>query len=255
MCTLTFVPAEDGYLVGMNRDELLTRPVALPPKVVERSGIEMVYPREPSGGTWIACNGNGNLLALLNWNGGESPYSGEKRKTRGLVIPELIGLPDLSTIDARFQQMNLDGLFPFRLAGVFRSEKVVNEWRWDGSARQLLRLSWARKHWFSSSLSDSLAEKQRGRACEAAAGESAAGSIGWLRRLHSSHVPGPGPFSVCVHRQDAATVSYTEVRCGGTQILMDYLDGNPCRKSGFDELARLALKNPLVHSNLPKLQI
>src|SRR5207249_6710586 len=97
MCTLTFVPAEDGYLVGMNRDELLTRPVALPPKVVERSGIEMVYPRESSGGTWMSCNGNGNLLALLNWNGGESPYSGEKRKTRGLVLPELIGLPDLST--------------------------------------------------------------------------------------------------------------------------------------------------------------
>jgi len=255
MCTLTFAPMEDGYLVGMNRDELFTRPVALPPKLSERSGIEMVYPREPSGGTWIACNGNGNLLALLNWNGGESPYSGEKRKTRGLVIPELIDLPDLSTTDSHFQQMNLDDLFPFRLVGVFRSERVVNEWRWDGTAKQSLRLSWARKHWFSSSLSDSLAEKERGRACKVAAGEPAAGSNGWLRRLHRSHVPGPGPFSVCVHRQDAATVSYTEVRCGGTQISMDYLDGNPCLKNGFDELVSLALKGLLLHSNLPKLQI
>src|ERR1700756_122950 len=56
MCTLTFVPSEDGYLVGMNRDELLTRPAALPPRRFQRSGMEMVYPREPSGGTWIACN-------------------------------------------------------------------------------------------------------------------------------------------------------------------------------------------------------
>jgi hypothetical protein len=255
MCTLTFVPADDGYLVGMNRDELLTRPVALPPKVFERSGIEMVYPREPSGGTWVACNGRGNLLALLNWNGSESQHLREKRRTRGLVIPQLIGLPDLSTTDSHFQQMNLDGLFPFRLVGVFRSEKIVNEWRWDGTAKQSLRLSWARKHWFSSSLSDSLAEKERGRACEIAAGEPAAGSNGWLRRLHRSHVPRPGPFSVCVHRQDAATVSYIEVRCGGSQISMDYLDGNPCLKTGFGELASLALKNPLIHSNLPKLQI
>ena len=251
MCTLTFVPAEDGYLVGMNRDELLARPVALPPRVFERSGIEMVYPREPSGGAWIACNSQGNLLALLNWNGSESHNLGEKRRTRGLVIPHLIGLPDLSTTDSHFQQMNLDGLFSFRLIGVFRSEKVVNEWRWDGTAKKFLRLSWVRKHWFSSSLSDLLAEKARGRACEAVAGEPAAGSNGWLRRLHRSHVPGPGPFSVCVHRQDAATVSYTEVRCGATQISMDYLDGNPCLKGGFDELASLFLKDPPTHSNLP----
>jgi hypothetical protein len=242
-------------MVGMNRDEVLIRPLALLPKLFEQRGMEMIYPREHSGGTWIACNGRGNLLALLNWNGGESPYLGEKRKTRGLVIPKLIGLPDLSTTDSHFQQMNLDGLFPFRLVGVFRSEKVVNEWRWDGTAKQVLRLSWARKHWFSSSLSDPLAEKERGRACEVIAGEPAAGSNGWLRRLHRSHVPGPGPFSVCVHRQDAATVSYIEVRCGGTQISMDYLDGNPCLKNGFDELAFLALKDPLVYSNLPKLQI
>jgi uncharacterized protein with NRDE domain len=106
MCTLTFVPAEDGYLVGMNRDELLTRPVALPPKVFERSGIEMVYPREPSGGAWIACNGQGNLLALLNWKGCESHNLGEKRRTRGLVIPQLIGLPDLSATDSHFLEMN-----------------------------------------------------------------------------------------------------------------------------------------------------
>lgn len=255
MCTLTFVPAEDGYLVGMNRDELLTRPVALPPKVFERSGIEMVYPREPSGGAWIACNGQGNLLALLNWKGCESHNLGEKRRTRGLVIPQLIGLPDLSATDSHFLEMNLDGLFPFRLVGVFRHETVVNEWRWDGTAKQFLRLSWNRKHWFSSSLSDLLAEKERGRACEAVAGEPAAESNGWLRRLHRSHVPGPGPFSVCVHRQDVATVSYTEVRCGGTQISMDYLDGNPCLKNGFDKFANLPLKDPLVHSSLPKLQV
>src|SRR5207249_4459364 len=82
------------------------------------SGIELVYPQEPSGGAWIACNGQGNLLALLNWSGSESHNLGEKRRTRGLAIPELIGLTDLSATDSHFHQMNLDGLFPFRLVGV-----------------------------------------------------------------------------------------------------------------------------------------
>jgi transport and Golgi organization protein 2 len=255
MCTLTFVPAEDGYLVGMNRDELLTRPVALPPKVVERSGIEMVYPREPSGGTWIACNGYGNLLAVLNWNGNEFRNLGEKRKTRGLVVPKLAGELDSLATDSNFRRMNLHGMFPFRLIGIFRSEKVANEWLWDGTAKQFLRLPWARKHWFSSSLSDSLAEKERGRTCETAAVEPEAGSNDWLRRLHRSHVPGPGPFSICVHRQDAATASYTEVRCSASLISMGYLDGNPCLKDGFDELASLALKDSVVHDNLTKLRI
>ncbi len=255
MCTLTFVPTEDGYLVGMNRDELLTRPVALPPKRFQRSGMEMVCPSEPSGGTWIACNDRGNLLALLNWNASGSPRLGEKRYTRGLVIPELIGEPDLPAADSHFHQMNLDAVFPFRLVGVSRSERTINEWRWDGVARRKMEFSWARNHWFSSSLSDSLAEEERGRACEGAAEEPAAGSNGWLRRLHRSHVPRPGPFSVCVHRQDAATVSYTEVRCGASQISMDYLDGNPCLKERFDEMASIALKDPLVLSNLLKLQV
>ena len=62
-----------------------------------------------------------------------------------MAIPELIGLLDLFTTDSHFQQMNLDGLFPFRLVGVFRSEKIVNEWQWDGTTKQFLRLCWARK--------------------------------------------------------------------------------------------------------------
>jgi len=45
------------------------------------------------------------------------------------------------------------------------------------------------------------------------------------------------------------------VRCGATQISMDYLDGNPCLKGGFDELASLFLKDPPAHGNLPKLQV
>ena len=68
MCTLTFVPTTDGYLVAMNRDELRIRPVARAPRIHTRNGVEALYPTEPSGGTWIASNRYGNLLALLNWN-------------------------------------------------------------------------------------------------------------------------------------------------------------------------------------------
>ncbi len=48
----------------MNRDELSSRAPALPPQKLSTNGIDAIYPREPAGGTWIACNSRGNLLAF-----------------------------------------------------------------------------------------------------------------------------------------------------------------------------------------------
>ena len=246
MCTLTLVPTVDGYFAGMNRDELLTRPSALPPEIYGREGMKVVYPREPSGGTWIACNSSGNLLALLNWNEIGSASLGEKRKTRGLVILELIREVSSSSTNSCLKRLNLDGVFPFRLIGVFQNERKLIEWRWDGTIIQHLGWAWARKHWFSSSLSDARATVARGQVCDAAVIDPAVGSPHWLRQVHRSHEPKPGPYSICVHRQDAATVSYTEVECDRSSISMRYLSGSPCLKDKFDEFTAVHLSVSLA---------
>jgi len=246
MCTLTFVPTVDGYLAGMNRDELLTRPAGLPPEIYEREGMKLVYPREPFGGTWIAANARGNLLALLNWNEIDIAGLGEKRRTRGLVIPDAIIEKNASSTNAHLDRLSLDGVFPFRLIGAFRNERQLIEWQWDGTGIQQLGWAWARKHWFSSSLSDARATAERCRVCDAAVPDPAVGSRHWLRQLHRSHEPKRGPYSICVHRQDAATVSYTEVECDRSSISMRYLFGNPCLKDNFDELATVRLSSSLA---------
>lgn len=242
MCTLTFIPKNEGYLAGMNRDELLTRPTALLPQIHSQNGMEYVCPREPSGGTWIACNSLGNLLALLNRNEIDVAALGEKRRTRGSVIPELIAEENPPSTDARLARVSLDGVFPFRLIGVFRNERILIEWRWDGDCIQRIDSAWARKHWFSSSLSDTTATENRGRVCEASSVDPAVGSTSWLRKLHRSHEPKPGPYSVCVHRLDAATVSYTEVECAPARISMSYLSGNPCLKTNFETGTTISLE-------------
>ncbi len=145
MCTLTFVPTEDGYLAGMNRDELFSRPIALPPKIFGKGAMEMVYPEESSGGTWIACNGRGNLLALLNWNGSKSHNLGEKRRTRGLVIPELASELDSLATDSHFRRMNLHGMFPFRWLG-FSGAK--------GSLTSGAGTAWRDGNWYSPGLAN-----------------------------------------------------------------------------------------------------
>ena len=245
MCTLTFIPKNEGYLAGMNRDELLTRPTALLPRTHSQDGMEYVCPREPSGGTWIACNSLGNLLALLNWNEIDGAALGEKRRTRGLVIPDLILEENASSTDGGLHRLSLEGVFPFRLIGVLRNERRLIEWGWGGSRIQRTESAWVRKHWFSSGLSDTAAKEERGRVCEAASFHPTFGTTGWLRSLHRSHEPKPGPYSVCVHRHDAATVSYTEVECCPPRISMSYLSGNPCLKTDFETVTVVPLQKSL----------
>src|SRR6478736_5938086 len=85
MCTLTFIPKPQGYLLGMNRDERLTRELALAPTAIIASGLPAVYPREQGGGTWIGSNSSGITFALLNQNPGS--HAQMKERSRGGVIP------------------------------------------------------------------------------------------------------------------------------------------------------------------------
>lgn len=236
MCTLSFVPKSDGYLAGMNRDERLTRPVASPPQVRQRAGTEILYPTEPSGGTWIACNQRGILLALLNWNDLAPGPILTKTKSRGFLIPTLISGHNLAAVESSLARVMLDGVLPFRLFGFFPGETSAVLWRWDGTRKSRQALPWSRGHWFSSSLSDQAAEEQRGVACEAAASQPGFGTPESLRLLHASHSSAAGPFSVCVHRPDAATVSYTEVICREKTLLMRYRTGSPCRQPQAQEI-------------------
>jgi hypothetical protein len=49
-----------------------------------------------------------------------------------------------------------------------------------------------------------------------------------LRRLHRSHSPEAGPFSTCMHRSDAATVSYTEITAFSRKARLRYHAAAPC---------------------------
>src|SRR5438067_826329 len=73
MCTVTFIARKRGYCLGMNRDEKLTRPTALPPRKRTVNGRAVLAPSEPGAGTWIALNDQDATLALTNWYSIKSP--------------------------------------------------------------------------------------------------------------------------------------------------------------------------------------
>jgi hypothetical protein len=239
MCTLSFIPRMNGYCVGMNRDELRSRPGGLAPKYFECSGVTAVYPSEMFGGTWIAVNAYGHVFALLNWYSADARALTEKQRSRGEIIPQMIFDCDFRAAATILVAAKLDGILPFRLIRIDPRHRVISEWRWDGRSIGRSAFSWTRKHWFSSSLSDVQAEKYRCATCTTAASVRDREGPDWLADLHRSHRPLSGPYSICVHRPDAVTVSYTEVLVNSRAISMRYVAGSPCESTGFHHVLDL----------------
>ncbi len=246
MCTLSFLPATGGYIVAMNRDELLTRGAAEPPAVHDYGVVRAIFPTDVEGGTWIAATDQGDTWALLNRNGGRrSP----RNVSRGQLILGAIAVFDPASINAFMSEVGLFNFLPFRLVGISLARREVHEWTWDGLELKDLSHGWRANHWFSSGISDLKATQSRGSLVEAAWTEPGAGSPEWLRRTHRSHLPAPGAFSICVHRDDAATVSYTEIEVAASEVQMRYQPGSPCAESAVHRLSiPLAPPRIIAHS-------
>lgn len=245
MCTLSFVPGKNSYVIGMNRDERFTRPVAYPPRITGAGTVQALYPREEEGGTWIGANETGISFALLNRN--RTSDGAPKLRSRGEMIPPLLESCNRSEAEQRISRMDLRDVFPFRLVGFFPGEHAICQWNWDTENLEIFHLPWRARHWFSSGISDELAREVRGLTCSEAWKMRDAGSLTWLRSLHASHAPEQGSFSLCMHRQDAATVSYTEIVCGSKVLTMRYRAGHPCEASEqFDSELALPIHAPAL---------
>jgi hypothetical protein len=210
----------------MNRDEKRERPAALPPAISGIGNHRAIFPREPNGGTWIAANDAGVCLALINWHKIEAEPV-RKIVSRGSIVPELAGTQRSSEINNSLTQLPLTEIRPFRLIAIVPNERAVTEWRWNLKRLSKRRHPWSSKHWFSSGFDERKAESVRRRVFK----KRGADSVEDLRRLHCSHAPKRGPFSICMHRTDAATVSYTEITVKNREVTMRYKPGPPCSTS------------------------
>ena len=250
MCTLTFIPREDGFYVAMNRDERIARPFAKPPAVFGEGFVRSMYPLDCEGGTWIAANQMGIAFTLLNWN--DAPVLRKKSRTRGHVIPALVSSNCSQSAELALGKIDMDGVLPFRLIGIFPNEERVVEWAWNQRSIDRTIYRWSSRQWCSSSLSDATATAARGRVFERNSRMCHAGSLTWVRQLHASHNAEDHLFSHCVHRSSVETVSYTELVCSGERIDCNYLAGTPCKTSLVQHTASMQLVSaPASPSALP----
>jgi hypothetical protein len=231
MCSVTFWPDARGYRLAMNRDESRARAPGLPPASHAVGGRIAVHPSEPSGGTWISLNDRGVTIALINWYAitARAPAPAASRGDVVLALRDCTG-PDEAA--SRLRHLPLPRTNPFRVIGFFPEPQRIREWRWDVGMLTGLDHAWVPGQWLSSGFDEPAAQRIRTATFASARTETDAGSLPWLRRLHSSHGPERGPFSTCMHRADAATVSYTEIEIAGdTRIMRHCTDSLCCGKA------------------------
>jgi hypothetical protein len=230
MCTVSFLTRKRGYALAMNRDEKRTRALGRRPTKRSIKGIIVVSPSEPGDGTWIALNDSGATFTLINWNSIRAQVDSQP-VSRGLVVNTVSPAVKPEFVAVALAQLPLEQINPFRLIGIFPAMHEIIEWRWDLEKLSRRKHPWQERQWISSGFDEPAAQRIRHETFRCALKQKSAGTLEWLRRLHRSHAPKPGPFATCMHRSDAATVSYSEVAVTSCLATIRHTISAPCQRS------------------------
>lgn len=157
MCTVTYLPLDNGCLITSNRDEIITRAPAIPPASYEHSGKSLIYPKDPqAGGSWIASS---RIASVCLFNGAfeahkhEPPY----RHSRGLIPIQVLVHDSLTAFAGTY---DLQGIEPFSIVEFLGGQ--LHELKWDGSQSHLIEHDPSQPHiWASATLYSAEVRAQR----------------------------------------------------------------------------------------------
>ncbi|MDV4116278.1 NRDE family protein [Elizabethkingia anophelis] len=153
MCTVTYIPATNGFYLTSSRDEKAGR-ATIPPAKYQIEGIDLIYPKdELAGGTWIASNLNGRTVCLLNGAFLNHVKQDRYVRSRGLVLLESFKYKNAYEFS---NAVNLNDVEPFTMISLnYLSVNPIafTEFRWDGKNKHLIALDTSeRQIWSSATL-------------------------------------------------------------------------------------------------------
>lgn len=239
MCTVSWRPDPLGYTLCFNRDERFTRAPGLPPEVREAGGVAYIAPTDGDfGGTWLATNAYGLTLGITNRYSVPGYIAPASPRSRGLLPLALIGHGTAAEAIAALITSDLRAVQPFTLVAAEPGDSGRLA-AWDGHDLEVSFLRGAGLILTSSSVTEPEVAASR-KALFASLGEV---SDEALEALHRSHLPERGRLSVCMHRDDAETQSFSEVRVSADQVRFTHIPDAPCRGTALPPvvLARRAL--------------
>ncbi len=227
MCTATWLFNENEYDLFFNRDELNTRKIAFSPSQKSANSISYLSPTDADeGGTWIAVNQFGLSLFLLNFYHANFKIKDNfKFKSRGLIIPNLIDEKNVNLVLLRLQEFELSDYRPFVL-GLMSPDHSVSTFSWNGTEKIVSKN--VDLPLCSSSFKSLYVINSRTQRIQSEINSTNELTIDYFIDLHKSHFPDKSAFSICMHRDDAHTVSLSHIQVTDSKISFSYLPGNPC---------------------------
>lgn len=158
MCTVSFVVSNGQTIITSNRDEKVLRESALEPKNYSINNKNLIFPKDTkAGGTWFAVSDEGTVVVLLNGAAEKHQLKANYRKSRGLIVLELIAT--YSPI-LEWESIDLNGIEPFTIV-LFQDEKLY-QLRWNEIEKETIQLDVTQNHiWSSATLYDAAIRAKR----------------------------------------------------------------------------------------------
>lgn len=159
MCLVSYIPTGPGsFLLNSNRDESPDRSPSFIKKET-RGNVDIFYPADVRGGSWIAISNLGHTVCLLNGAFEAHTRTEPYRLSRGLMLKAYFDYSDPSFF---LEEFDFWGIEPFTL--IMAASSWLIEFRWDGLVKHIRNLPKSKSHiWSSCTLySQSLQEERQG---------------------------------------------------------------------------------------------
>ena len=248
MCTVSWLRQTDGYLLLCNRDERHTRKAALGPRHGERNGVGWLAPVDGDhGGSWIGVNQFGLTLCLLNRYGDDFTEQDRHFTSRGLLLLELLDCAQSREVSERISVRDLKFFQPFTMVAVAVGEPAMLI-EWTGATCVVEADAENNMPITSSSIKGLDVVGERKSRFHNMLSYAKPVDANLLYQFHRSHLPVRGPSSVCMHREDAGSVSLSAVSVNPASIEFSYEGGPPCLETKVEKVRveRIPVTKPVA---------
>lgn len=242
MCSVTWLVNNKGYEIFFNRDEQKTRAAALPPRIQNMDDMKILMPIDPVGqGSWISTNEVGLSLCLLNNYQGRMPE--HVLFSRGLLLKTLSKEKSIKDVCMAFERLSLPQFAPFILLAfdlsICQQGQSAMAIKWDGVDKVIEPIE---APLFSSGVNLEEVMAYRYAIYDQVVGSEPTQES--LLAFHQHHHPEHSHLSVCMHRDDAETVSFTRVSVSAKTQSMSYVAGALCGHLNQESLAKNTVSFP-----------
>lgn len=225
MCTVSFFPIADGFVLTSTRDEVVHRET-FSPAFYEVAGHHLIFPKDKkSNGTWIASDGEKLSVCLLNGAWSNHQKQPNYKMSRGLVPLKVF---EFLSFEAFVKSFDFEGIEPFTLIGVQEGSKTTQlfELRWDGESTSFAQLNEKEPHlWSSYTLYPPFVQEKRNTLFKAFLKELNFNSLEKIQKFHlQKDIQDPDSSLLRYHHSGPKSVSLTQLVRNCSALDLIYFD-------------------------------